>query len=399
MMTQSQFPLFAETPIRQLYTERSDKIEETISDEDENTILNTNKTDYLGWLLEKYKIRKPVLNRDGQGLLREQRTDGRMQKEELVLCYPVSGNTDIFRYAPTTRRSNKYPTKVEDGLLKIDLGIQTRRKTNAQSKIDRARKYLDTHLENLEEDIEEMNENLENTAERRFDNRRRDIEREYDELDSLDVPVLDRDDVSETFAALEIDEHEKIHVEKPDPLETAEPGVDPTVPEEDYRKIVSAINDVGKNFEKNPSLFEDRPEEDLRDFILFYLQPRFKGTASGETFNVEGKSDIMLQYDGHPIFIAECAIWDGPQYYLDKITQLHQYLRWRDSKAAVILFVQDTAMETVQQSIREQTTDHETVDKLVEKIDETWYEFQAHVDGDEDREVTLSVLTFNIPAP
>lgn len=54
-------------------------------------------------------------------------------------------------------------------------------------------------------------------------------------------------------------------------------------------------------------------------------------------------------------------------------------------------------MEPIRETIRDETTDHETVDALIRTVDESWYEFQAHVPGDEDRDVTLSVLAFNIP--
>jgi len=209
MMTENQFTLLGETSTHQLYKDRSDKIEEKINSEDEGTILNTNKSDYLDWILDKYKIQKPVVKIEDEAIKRENRTGGRMSKKELVLCIPVAGNTELFRYKPTSFRSNEYPAKVEDGFLKIDLLIQHKSFKNAQVKIDRAQDFLQTHLENLENDIEDLNQDLETTAERSFDNRRRNIEREYDELDSLDVPVLDRDDVSETFAALEIDEHDR----------------------------------------------------------------------------------------------------------------------------------------------------------------------------------------------
>lgn len=396
-MSHNQFPLFNETSIRKLYKERADSIKETIYNEDEGTVLNANKADYVDWIVNEHRIQQPVIDTDEEALIREERTRDRIQKEEFVLCYPVAGNTDLFRYQVSSRRSTNFLSKIEDGLLKIDLNVTTPKQDSVQRKIDRARRYIENHLENLKEDIEDHNQTLEQNAEKWFSNRRVDVEREYDLLDGLDVPVLDRDDVSETFAALNVDRKEKITVEKPDPPDTAEPGANPAIPEGDYRKIVSAINDVGKNFEKNPELFEGKSEEQLRDFVLFYLQPLFEGTASGETFNMTGKSDIMLQYDGDPLLVAECAIWHGKEYYLEKISQLHGYLRWRDSKAAVVLFVRNKAMEPVRETIREKTTEHETVDALMETVDESWYEFQAHVPGDEGREVTLAVLAFNIP--
>ena len=61
--------------------------------------------------------------------------------------------------------------------------------------------------------------------------------------------------------------------------------------------------------ERKPSLYEGKDEEGLRDVFVAMLETRFEGiTATGETFNHCGKTDILLKYaeDGTNLFIAEC---------------------------------------------------------------------------------------------
>ena len=41
----------------------------------------------------------------------------------------------------------------------------------------------------------------------------------------------------------------------------------------------------------------------------FELNGHYEGGASGETFNYEGKTDILIRVQGKNIFIAECEYW------------------------------------------------------------------------------------------
>ena len=65
--------------------------------------------------------------------------------------------------------------------------------------------------------------------------------------------------------------------------------------------------------ELSPHAFLDMGEEDLRYHFLVQLNGAFKGQATGETFNFQGKTDILIRVDGRNVFIAECKFWDGPQ--------------------------------------------------------------------------------------
>ena len=92
-------------------------------------------------------------------------------------------------------------------------------------------------------------------------------------------------------------------------------------------------------FERSPSVFKSMEEEHLRTILLVALNGVFKGDATGETFNGAGKTDILIRVADRNVFIAECLIWDGPDYFRKKLTdQLFQYSTWRNSKLAAIVF-------------------------------------------------------------
>jgi hypothetical protein len=76
----------------------------------------------------------------------------------------------------------------------------------------------------------------------------------------------------------------------------------------------------------------------MRSHFLVQLNGAFQGQATGETFNFQGKTDILSRVDGKNIFIAEFKFWKGEKSFLAILDQLLSYLSWRDTKAAVVMF-------------------------------------------------------------
>ncbi|WP_077324758.1 hypothetical protein [Virgibacillus siamensis] len=122
---------------------------------------------------------------------------------------------------------------------------------------------------------------------------------------------------------------------------------EPTLPDSTYLDILNIIHDMGKEFERKPSVYTGKEEEHLRDHFLMMLEPNFEGSATGETFNKTGKTDILLKHNSQNVFIGECKFWRGKKSLHDTISQLLSYLTWRDSKAAVIMFVKNKEFSTV----------------------------------------------------
>jgi hypothetical protein len=80
-------------------------------------------------------------------------------------------------------------------------------------------------------------------------------------------------------------------------------------------------------------------EEDLRTIILGYLNAVFaRPAATGETFSVSGKTDILLNVTGGAVLIGECHWWAGESTYVDKLEQLFRYVTFRQTAAMMITF-------------------------------------------------------------
>lgn len=119
--------------------------------------------------------------------------------------------------------------------------------------------------------------------------------------------------------------------------------------------------------------------------------------APGETFNFQGKTDILIKVDGKNVFIAECKFWAGEKQFFDTVDQLLSYLSWRDTKAAVLIFNRNANFTEVLEKIAEATPKHPNYKRNIGKLDESSFRYIFHQPNDKNRELTLSVLAFDIP--
>jgi len=174
---------------------------------------------------------------------------------------------------------------------------------------------------------------------------------------------------------------------------TPEPALDEAI----YRQILKIIHDVGKQFERLPSTYSGKKEEDLRDHILLFLEPNFEGSATGETFNYEGKTDILIRYEDKNVFIAECKFWRGEKEFLKAIGQLLRYTSWRDTKTAILLFNRGKDFSRVLEKIPPGIKSHSCFKRELELGEETILRYLFHQPDDTNRELILTVMAFNVP--
>lgn len=164
-----------------------------------------------------------------------------------------------------------------------------------------------------------------------------------------------------------------------------------------YHTILDTIFKMGKGMEKCPSTYMNKDEEGLRDVLLLSLQSSNKLSATGETFNKKGKTDILIRHGNSNVFVAECKIWRGERYHIDSIDQLLGYLTWRDSNSALIIFVNNKKISSVLKKIKESTSKHPNYLKDLNKEDASWFNYSFHINGDINQKIKLAVLIFHIP--
>lgn len=154
---------------------------------------------------------------------------------------------------------------------------------------------------------------------------------------------------------------------------------------------------MSKNIERSPSTFVQMKEEQIRDLILVNLNGPYEGDATGETFNAQGKTDILIRAEGRNVFVAECKFWGGPKALLASIDQIQIYLTWRDTKAALLLFCRNVDVTHTLTSIAATVPEHKNFKRELKKEGDTQVRYLFSQKDDAARDLFLAVQAFSIP--
>jgi len=108
-----------------------------------------------------------------------------------------------------------------------------------------------------------------------------------------------------------------------------------------FELLLGRLRIMSHVIDQAPAAFRQMEEEHLRWFFMAILNSLFgfEGRVAGEAFRARGKTDILILWELGAIFVAECKKYDGPKVVADAIDQLITYMTWRDTKAALLLFV------------------------------------------------------------
>jgi len=172
---------------------------------------------------------------------------------------------------------------------------------------------------------------------------------------------------------------------------------EPSLSDKDYEDILFLLSNMSLVMERCPEAFIKLNEESLRMHFLVQLNGLYEGQATGETFNAEGKSDILIRVNNKNIFIAECKFWDGEKTLTGAINQLLTYLCWRDTKAALIIFNRKPNFSSLLEKIPPVVEKHPNYKSTIKIESESSFQFILHQNDDIEREIKLAVLAFNVP--
>lgn len=404
------FTIFGEINIFRMFEYQINQMKDEIANKSENYILNVNENEFVSWLVEKYSFENLEIHFDKMFVTdyeKECRAEefpkfidiqpGHTYKKFVFTFHlPFIGKPEALKFDTTPFLYRKFDVYIENCCICFD----TINFSDDQENISREKRemisYFRGRLFEVNKQINEFNSSLSQKALENLQKRKGDFLKKNNLLASLDIPIKKRGDFPETFAIPTPNTQKKIRIKQP---QVTEKGYkpEPTLDVEVYQDILQIIQDVGKQFERMPSTYSDKDEESLRDHILFVLEPHFSGSATGETFNKKGKTDILLRYENSNVFIAECKFWEGKKGYFETIDQLLGYLTWRDSKSAIVMFVKNKDFSSVVQTVELQTPNHKNYLGFSGKRDETWLNYRFHINDDDNREVKLAVLLFHIP--
>jgi hypothetical protein len=174
---------------------------------------------------------------------------------------------------------------------------------------------------------------------------------------------------------------------------------DPKMEQEAYLNALSIINNNLKSLEQKKSFYSLMGEEAIRDHVISDLENRFQHvTATRESLNKEGKTDILLKYtDQTNLFVAECKFWTGPAGLLATVDQLLGYLTWRDSKAAVVVFVDNVNFSNVLKSIKNTIPTHPNFVRHIKDSSISSFSYIFNFPGDPHKEFQLEIMAYHFP--
>ena len=310
------------------------------------------------------------------------------------ITVPFTGIKEGFMFKPTTSCPNPPCAIPLDETLTFRITVIDLEENKVGQEIDSRLDKIDSCLTSLHRSANTLNSELESTAHQCIEERRARLLRSQNLIVSLGFKLKERDDSPKTYTPPEV----RRRITPAPPQVSSEPyKPEPALNEADYEHILKVIENMAQMIEYNPTAFSKMGEEVLRWHFLVQLNGQYEGQATGETFNYEGKTDMLIRSEGKNIFIAECKYWGGPKKLTETINQLLGYISWRDTKVAVIIFNRNKNFTRVLDSIKSTTNAHPNCKGELDQRSETSFRFIFSHRDDLNREMTLTVMAFNVP--
>jgi hypothetical protein len=404
--------LFCKHRLHDLLRDTEQQAIEKIRKYDKDYLLSVSEADLCEHVVSVYQFDPPVLRREEMCVLPTEEVDvdvrhdwRRMGLDLSQAVYvegtcvnvvvPFDGEAELFDYVPSSFSNVQPRAKIVGQELHLSYIVTNHDAESLRREIDRDISLIESYLHWLRKDVGTYNETLPQTVEKAVKRRKEKLLGDEGLVSSLGIPMRRRPEESLTFRAPEI--RRKPIIRQPQaPAQGFKP--EPTLPEEEYQYILKVIESMVQTMERSPRAFARMGEEDLRDVILVQLNGHYEGQATGETFNCQGKTDILIRSDGRNVFIAECMFWDGPKSLRQKLDQLLGYTSWRDTKCAVVVFSKRRDFSAVIDSVRDTVPQHACCKRARGQRGETRFEYVFHQPGDANREISLTVLVFNVPS-
>lgn len=401
-------PLFTRHGMHAVMDAQGKGAEGAVLDFADNVILNTPADDLVDSVLSHYRLDVPALDRDGAHVEHQaanvevydrfSRGDGPILVPGFVveLSVPFSGDNKLFFVQPTTYDSAPPRAIIADNNTVV-LRHSARELNGDQIKrgFDSTLDDIERYLGWLRSSADTFNADLEKRIRYAVEGRKQKVLAAQNTVASLGYNLKPRADAPKTYTAPV--QRKPIPTRPAATQSTAPYKPEPALDEANYKHILSVIENMTHVMERSPTAFASMGEEDIRQHFLVQLNGQFEGQATGETFNFQGKTDILIRADGRNIFIAECKFWRGEKAYLETIDQILGYLSWRDTKAALIVFNRNKDFTAVLKATQTATDSHPHKKRGPSQEGETRFRYVFGNPSDHNREITITVMAFNVP--
>jgi hypothetical protein len=357
-------------------------------------------------LVAAHSVECPNLRRDEAHLLPiSEQTEtledpfaGRITRRmtRLTLVVPYDGERIIFSTRASQFSFNPPRATVADEELQLTWLGQDADANAVRAHFDRELDEIERHLSWSRHDIDTHNQAIRTTTPDLVTQRRAKLLRDREVEAGIGFPVRRRGDAS--IYSVPMQRHRIAALSPSRPTASGPFQPEPMRADADYEAALRVLHNSHNALERSPSMAAKLDEEQIRDLLLVNLNAQFEGKAGDEVFNGAGKTDILIRVGDRNVFIGECKIWKGPKTIRDALDQLLRYLVWRDTKAALLLFIRSgNPSDVINKSIAEIEAAANYKRRGRNDSDER-VDFVLHASGDRAREIQLAFLPFALGA-
>jgi hypothetical protein len=407
-MQNQETPLFSGVMWHQVEETQKARLREEISLYPAEKLLNTSVEDLSSYFYEKFKLEVPVLDRSrAEADSREVQMNPRHPRSEFygdygpqhvtgtefTLDIPYEGEKVFFSIRPSTSSLSPPQAAVGDTVLTIRLRTHQFDSAEMKREVDRTVEGIESALTTLRNDAAPFNSELQGNARALIEARRDKLLQTRAGAASMGFKMRERSGPN-TYPAPEV--RRKI-APTPPKASSAPYTPEPVLELTHYNHILDVLDNMALVMERSPRDFKTLNEEALRTHFVMQLNGHYEGAATGETFNYEGKTDILVRVDGKNIFIGECKFWAGAKVFAETLDQILGYSSWRDTKVAVLIFNRNKDFTKVLELIQQEAKAHSHFKKELGNRSETSFQYLfAHKD-DRNREMIITVMVFDVP--
>jgi hypothetical protein len=377
-------------------------------------LLNASEEDLIAAFVNEFTLETPVLHEDGIHIDHgEQQIDVSRDPQRFIIdrsrpfyilgtritvIVPFTGDGSFFTIKPQVGTFSLGVSKAElaNGEIRFTYSGPNLNGDGVRRSFEQEMGQIKQNLGNLKAAVDRHNVELAEKVRHEIQQRKKKLLADSQLATAIGFPIKKRDGAPVTYSVPVPKRRPRIE-RPPESAGSVQP--EPALEMADYDEILKIIRNMVRVMEQSPKAFDKMGEEDLRTHFLVQLNGQYEGRATGETFNYQGKTDILIRENGKNVFIAECKFWRGEKQFNETIDQLLSYLSWRDTKTAILIFNRNQNFSDVLQKLKELTPQHPNFKRVVGKLDESSVQYVFHQPEDKNREIILSVLAFNIPRP
>jgi hypothetical protein len=317
-------------------------------------------------------------------------TDRRITGYRVVVRVPFTGDKGVFELRPNQFTFNPPRARIDGDELALTLEYPHDKQPEIDAEVNGTIGIVQQWLGWAHGEIDSFNRTLEQEALNAIAGRRTRIEQREHHLATSRIPER-RPGAGKTYIP-------EVIVRRPAPrvpaarADGAGVELEPVLEERIFEHILSVVRMQAREMERSPKTYAQMDEESRRDLFLATLNTHYEGRGSAEAFNVSGKTDILIRYEGKSLFIGECKFWQGAKSFIHAIDQLFGYASWRDTKLALIVFVREKGLTEIIEKGREALAAHPQFVSWQDAADATELRATVSWPGDDRRRADLNVF-------